>query len=137
MSSENNIDNEIWTTIVKKQRKNTKKIKTFKLPYTKFKPQNQFERINVKKYIDDKIIEKNNNIKFVAVGQQIAFGKTITKGNDEKDITLTLEETEMLANSGLNIFCDCCQSELISAVICRPFFACGCCFCCVGGREFM
>jgi hypothetical protein len=48
----------------------------------------------------------------------------------KKDITLSEEEKEMVAP--LNIFCNCCQTNLISDVIRRSFFSCGTCYCCVG-----
>jgi hypothetical protein len=88
MSSKNAIDNEGWTTIVKKPRQIISK----PLKYTY-------------KWIAD-----------------------VTK----KDITLTPKEKKILANTELNIFCNCCQSHLISDVICRSFLSCGRCYCCVG-----
>lgn len=91
MSSENTIDNEGWTTIVKKQRQ---------IKITNSKPL---------KYI----------YKWTA---------TVTK----KDRTLTHKEEEILSNTKLNIYCNCCQSNLISDVICRSFFSCDRCYCCVG-----
>ena len=86
-----NVDDEGWTTIVKKQRS----ITTTKPP----------------KYISK-------------------WKATIT----EKDTTLTMAEQEMISQASLNvdIFCECCQSSLISDVICRSFFRCGRCYCCVG-----
>jgi hypothetical protein len=55
----------------------------------------------------------------------------------EKDYTLTQNEEEIikkekLENPDLNISCNCCSSSLISDIIKRSFFSCGCCFCCNG-----
>ena len=94
MSSENTIDNEGWTTIVKKQRR-----------ITKYKPP---------KYIckwSDNVTKKNT---------------TLTTKEQE------LIKQEMIAHPILNIFCNCCQSDIISDVIRRSFFSCGRCYCCVG-----
>ena len=55
----------------------------------------------------------------------------------EKDYTLTPEEEEIiekekLENPDLNIFCECCCTDIISDIIKRSFFPCGMCFCCNG-----
>ena len=101
MSSDNTIDNEEWTPIVKKQKK-----------FTKANPESK-----PTKYI-------------------CKWSDNVTK----KDTTLTIKEQELieqeiLAHPKLNIFCNCCQSALISDVICRSFFSCARCYCCVGDKP--
>lgn len=99
MSSENNIDNEGWITIVKKKKRNAN-------------PESKPKKY-ICKWTDD-----------------------VT----EKDTTLTTEERELikqetLAHPNLNVFCECCQANMISDVICRSFFSCGKCHCCVGDNP--
>lgn len=99
MSSENTIDNEGWTTIVKKQRKITN--------------------------------PESKPLKYI-----YKWSSNISK----KDTTLTSKEQElikqeMIADPELNIFCECCQCYTISDVICRTFFGCGRCYCCVGDNP--
>lgn len=58
----------------------------------------------------------------------------------KKDITLTNEEKELIkqelsTHPKLDIFCYCCQTVLISDIICRSFFSCGKCYCCVGDEP--
>ena len=98
-TSENTIDNEGWTTIVKKKR-----------IITNFNPESK-----PTKYI------------YKWTGE-------VTK----KDTTLTTKEQELLlhpTHPTLRIYCTCCQSDMISDLICRTFFRCNRCYCCVGDNP--
>ena len=54
-----------------------------------------------------------------------------------QDFTLTEQEKALIqheqsANPNLKLFCNCCQSYLISDIIRRTFLSCGVCYCCAG-----
>ena len=51
------------------------------------------------------------------------------------DTTLTPKEEEIIANTKLNVTCHCCYALLISDVLCRTFFSCNRCHCCVGDNP--
>ncbi len=124
MASENTVDDEGWTTVVKKQRKIGQR------HFVKTSAQEQ------KPTADEPTIVEITSHESKPPKYVCKWSGIVTK----KDTTLTPKERElikqeMLANPELNICCACCESYMISDLIRRTFFSCGRCYCCVGDNP--